>query len=422
METAELFQRLGLALAIGLLIGVERGWREREGGDGSRTAGIRTYALIGLLGGVWGAMVPALGTWPLAISGLGLAGAFAAFQWREGVAREDFSVTSVIAGLLSYALGAFAVLGNMSVAVAAGVAVTALLAARQNLHEFLRRLTWPELRSAILLLAMTFLLLPILPDRSIDPWGALNPHQLWLFGVLIAVLSFVGYVSVRVMGPRRGVATAAAAGALVSSTAVTLTNSQAVASAKGSANMFAAAICIAWMVSLARMSAVALVVNTALLVPLSAPMLSAIAVLGLAALYFYRRDGTNPKDNGLILSNPFELSTVLGFGALLGVVLIAAKFLSSAVGGIGLLALAGVSGTVDVDPVTLSAARLAGSSVTVYIAALAILVAAAANMTTKIVIAIVVGGTRFGLPLVVAGVLAAAAGGAAWLTFAGLDG
>src|SRR6187402_1121886 len=106
MDTAELFQRLGLALAIGLLIGLERGWRERDEKDGARTAGIRTFTLIGALGGIWGAMTPALGPVPPAAAGLGFALAFAFFEWRELEAKGEFSVTSTIAGYIAFGLGA----------------------------------------------------------------------------------------------------------------------------------------------------------------------------------------------------------------------------------------------------------------------------------------------------------------------------
>src|SRR5439155_1193127 len=185
LDIGDLFQRLGLALAIGLLIGLERGWRERNQGEGGRAAGIRTFAIIGLLGGLWGAMTPTLGPVPMAAAGLAFAAAFTLFEWREAVAQKNYSVTTTIAGLTVFALGAFAVLGNRAAAGAAGVAMVALLAGRTSLHQFLKKLTWPELRSVVVLLTMTFVLLPILPDRTIDPWDAVNPYELWLLVVLI---------------------------------------------------------------------------------------------------------------------------------------------------------------------------------------------------------------------------------------------
>lgn len=226
MDTIDLFQRLALALAIGLLVGIERGWREREGPSGSRVAGIRTFALIGLLGGIWGALYPVTGGPALGFGALGFAIGFTVFQWRESVAENNFSATALIAGLVTFALGVYAVLGNMAAAGAAGVVTFALLAEREALHEFLKKVTWQELRAALLLLAMSFVLLPILPNEPVDPWGAINPYVLWLMTILIAAISYGGYIATRLAGARRGLFYAGAVGGLISSTTVTLVYSQ----------------------------------------------------------------------------------------------------------------------------------------------------------------------------------------------------
>ena len=412
MDTVDLFEGMGLALAIGLLVGLERGWREREGPAGSRVAGIRTYALVGLLGGIWGAMEPSLGPWPVAVTGLAFAGAFALFQYREVVARNEFSVTSTVAGLVVFALGVYAVIGDRAVAAGMGVVTMGILAARTNLHEFLKLLTWPELRSAVLLLAMTFVLLPLLPDRTVDPWNAVNPHELWLLTVLIAAVSFSGYVAIRIMGARIGVMLSAIAGALVSSTSVTINNSHLAKTAKGPTTLFAAAICASWMMSLARMTAIASALNFALFRPLIYPILAALAVLGVAVAAFFRRTAGERETIEANVDNPLDLGFVLRFGVLLAVVLVAANILSNSFGSAGLFGLAGVAGFADVDPITISAAKLAGDTVTPQQAADAILLAGTANMLTKIVVPLAVGGFVFGIRPALAGVLALIAGGA----------
>lgn len=418
MDTLDLFQRLGLALAIGLLIGLERGWQERDDSDGSRTAGVRTFALIGLLGGVWGAMTPILGAVPVAAAGLGLAVAFTLFYWREMVARGEYSVTSIVVALLDFALGAFAVLGDMAAAGAAGVAAVALLAARRSLHDFVKKLTWPELRSGILLLSMTFVLLPILPNRPLDPWGAFNPHELWLMTVLIAVVCFAGYAGVRLMGEERGLLLSSAVGALVSSTTVTLNNSRLARKSTNKGHGFlAAAICLAWMVSILRMSAIGVAINVALLRPLAPPILVAAVIFALAIVYFERFSGSSKSQPALSFDNPLDLEFVLRFGALLAIVSVAVNLASARFGQGGVLGLAGVTGFVDVDPITLTAARLVGSTLTPTEAADAILLAAVANLVTKMVAAVAIGGLGFGLRLVAAGVVATAAGAVARVLF-----
>src|SRR5262245_45982812 len=222
MDQDELFRRLALALAIGLLIGLERGWQLREEAEGERTAGFRTHALTGLLGGICAALAAATHPLVLAAGLLSFTGAFALFAWLEASSEHNFSVTGVVGAILTFLLGAYAVVGKPLVAVAASVAMAVLLALKEPLHGWVRRLSWLELRAVLVLLAMSFLLLPVLPNRPIDPWDAINPAEIWFLAVLIAGVSFVGYVAMKCLGEQAGVAVAALAGGLTSSTATTL--------------------------------------------------------------------------------------------------------------------------------------------------------------------------------------------------------
>jgi len=412
MDTVDLFQRLGLALAIGSLIGIERGWQEREGPSGSRVAGIRTFALIGLLGGVWGAMFDQIGALPLGLAALGLAIGLTAFEWRLSIAENKLSATGLVAGLLTFALGAFAVMGNMAAAGAAGVAATALLAEREALHNFLKRMTWPELRAALLLLAMSFVLLPVLPDRAIDPWGALNLHLLWLMTILIAAISYAGYIATRLAGPRRGLLYAGAVGGLVSSTTVTLVYSQLVKKQPALAGQTAPGIIASWIVSLLRMASLASAIAPPLFVPLALPIIGASLLLAAVGFFFDRRAAHTLEPPPLDLANPFEIGEVLRFGLLLAVIMVAAKLLLNGFGANGLLPLAAVTGLADVDPITLSVSRMLGVSLTPAAGALAILLAGAANLVAKAAVALGVGGFRHGAPLALAGAASIALGAA----------
>jgi uncharacterized membrane protein (DUF4010 family) len=413
MDTAELFQRLALALAIGLLIGLERGWRERDAQSGSRTAGIRTYTLIAVLGGMWAAMTPLLGPAPLSAAAFAFAIAFTLFQWRETTAKGGFSITGTIAGFIAFALGAYAVLGEQAIAAGVGVVVVGVLAARKPMHEFIRQLTWPELRSAILLLGMTFVLLPLLPNRTLDPWDAFNPHELWLITVVLAVIGFAGYAAVRIFGERAGLLVSSFAGALVSSTTVTVNNARVAAKSNpGKYPLLALSICIAWITSISRMAALAIGINGALLEPLLAPVLAANAVLAIGTLLFYLRSAPDGARTEPLFRNPLDLPFVLSLGALIAVIAVATKIASEGFGGTGLLAVALLSGFGDVDPVTVSSARLAGTSVSPFEAVEAILLAAAANLTTKMG-TLWIAGPRFAIPVMGVGVLAVIAGAAA---------
>ena len=420
METVELFQRLGLALAIGFLIGIERGWREREGPSGSRVAGIRTFALIGLLGGIWGALYPVVGGVALGLAAFGFAIGFTVFQWRESVAENNLSATALIAGLVAFGLGVFAVLGNMAAAGAAGVATFVLLAEREALHAFLKKVTWPELRAGLLLLTMTFVLLPILPNRAVDPWGGINLYTIWLMTILIAVISYAGYVATRVAGARRGLLYAGAVGGLISSTMVTLTYSQLAHKQPALAGKAEPGILAAWVVSLLRMTAVASVIAPVLLLPLIGPILAASGVLVAIGLLFDRRSSDSAEAPDFKLTNPFELWEVLRFGLLLAAVMLGARLLFLSFGQGGLLPLAAITGLADVDPITLSAARMLGDALTPDGAALAILVAGGANLVAKAAVALAVGGLRFGTILAGSAALTIAAGAAVWFTLGSL--
>ena len=254
-----------------------------------------------------------------------------------------------------------------------------------------------------------------MPDRTIDPWDAVNPYELWLLVVLIGAVSFAGYVAVRALGEQAGLAIGAAAGAVISSTTVTINYARLAGHAAGSEANLSLAILIAWMVSLMRMTAIAVALNPALFVLLGPPIGAALVLLGLAAILFHLQKAQRQASAKDIFKNPLDLRFVLTFGALLAIILVATKLLRNMFGDAGVLALAGISGFVDVDPITLSAARLStGASVMVGTAAQAILLAGATNLVTKMTAAIVIGGVRFGWKLGLAGAAAIAAGALAW--------
>ena len=256
-----LIVRLAWALLIGLLVGLERGWRERDMPAGSRTAGIRTYGLSGLLGGLLAALSQAFGSSVLFAFGfVGFAAVFGWFKWQEEKQAGTVSVTDVVAALAVFALGGLAVAGDYVAAAAGAVALAGLLASREPLHALLRRISWIELRSVLLLAGMTAIILPLLPNRTIDPWGGLNPWEIWFFTVLTAAISYGGYVAVRVFGPGKGILISGLAGALVSSTAVTVAFGRR-ASAGEQARPLAAGASLAAMISVLRVLTVVAVVK-----------------------------------------------------------------------------------------------------------------------------------------------------------------
>lgn len=410
--TETLLLDLATALAIGLLVGLERGWRERDDPEGSRTAGLRSFGIFGLMGGVFAALSAASGAPNVLAAGfLGFALLFGAFQWREAVHDGTFSVTSLLAGLTTFGLGALAVLGDRGVAVAAATALTALLASREVLHAGLRRLSWAELRSALVLAVMSAIVLPLLPDRTIDPWGGLNPRQIWLFTVLIATISYAGYIAVRVLGPRRGGLVSGLAGALVSSTAVTVALAR--MARTGAARPLAGAAMLAALVSVLRVSGVVALIAPALLPEIAGPVGAGGLVLALAGGALIARGAPAPAAEAEPLRNPFDLRALLAFAAGFAALSVANAALVGRFGGASLLASAALSALFDVDVAVLSALRLDPATLGPDLIARAVLVALAANTVGKVALAAAAGPARFWAPLGLASLGALAAGGAA---------
>ena len=416
MDQEELFRRLGVSLAIGLLVGLERGWQTREESDHQRTAGLRTFALTGLLGGICGLISLVSSPFVLAAGLLAFTGALVTFSFLEAAAEKNFSVTGIVAGILTFVLGAYATLGNETVAVAAAVAMTILLALREPLHSWVRNVTWPEMRSVLVLLAMSFLLLPILPNRPVDPWQVLNPSEIWLLAILIAAVSFVGYIAVRVLGERKGIAVAAIAGSLASSTATTLSFARLAREHPQGTRLLASGILSAGITMMARIVVLAGVLKSELAAALIWPSVAAAAVLGAGAAVLWLRQRQNgaTEHPQLQIKNPFDLGTVLQLAALIAAILLLAKLVATHAGNAGLFLLAAISGIADVDALTLSMARLSGVQVSTAEAATAILVAASVNTVSKATIAGFVGGTRLGS---IVGVVSVMAIGALGITF-----
>lgn len=238
---------------------------------------------------------------------------------------------------------------------------------------------------------MSFLLLPVLPDRTIDPWGTINPHEIWLLAILIAAISFGGYVAVRLFGDRLGVVMAALAGGLASSTAATLTFARLAKEHPTSARLLAAGILIAGFVMVVRVGVVAVTLNHALLPLLAAPLgISALILSAGAALLLLRN--TERENPELKVSNPLALGTALKLAAFIAIVMLAADLVRRTFGDVGVLVVAAVSGIADVDAVTISMAKLGGSSLSLDIVAQAVVTAVAVNTISKAVMAAWVGG------------------------------
>lgn len=412
--------KLALSLAIGFLIGVERGWKQREDAPGERAAGLRTFTLAGLLGGLSSLLAQATAPITLAALALAFAATFGAFMWRESRAAEAYSATSAVAGLVTFALGAFAVVGPSAIAAAAAVATVLVLAFKDTLHAWLRALTWPEIRSALLILAMTFIALPLVPTGTIDPWGLVNARELWLLSILIASASFAGYVAIRAFGARAGLALGAAIGAVVSSTVVTMDLARRVKALEAAPLEAAAGAAIASTIMLVRVGALSFALSPTIFAHLMAPLAVALAAAAVAAVALFLADGWRGGANGLLaLKSPLDLRAVFRFVLILAVLSITAQLATRAFGPNAILPFAAFCGLLEVDAVVLAVSRVQATPS--QIAADAILLAVAADTASKCVIGALLGGRAFGGLFAMASVvtLGAGAGARFWLPGAG---
>lgn len=412
----KIFFHLAAALAIGLLIGLERGWSQRETPEGRRIAGVRTFGLVGLTGGaaalLAGQFGGQFGGIAFGLAFLGLAGLFAASYAVTIDEEHNLSITSEIAALLTFVLGALAASGRPSIAVAAAVATTLLLSYKPLLHGWVRALDEDELHAGLKLLLMSAVVLPVLPDQGYGPGNALNPYQIWWMVVLVAAISFVGYFAVRIGGARRGVLFTGLFGGLASSTAVTLNFSR-LAATDGQADnvrVLAIGILIACGTMFPRLLVLAAATNPGLLPSLLPVVLVMAAFIYLPALYFWRLEAPDEGGAATPLRNPLDLQMAIGFGALLAVVLALARLLKDQFGSAGVYVLAAFSGISDVDAITLSLAGMSALDLAASTAIAGIVIAAAVNNLTKTGIALFIGGRRIGLYVGVPLVASALAG------------
>jgi uncharacterized membrane protein (DUF4010 family) len=290
-----------------------------------------------------------------------------------------------------------------------------LLAFKAALHDWLDKVTWKELRSALLILGATFIALPLLPDRTVDIWGAINPRELWLLTILVAGASFVGYVAVRVLGSDVGVLAGAAAGAAVSSTVVTAEVGRRVKTGQTHAMVAGAGAAIAAAISLGRVI-VLLAVTAMPIVPEAAPALVAALVVFVGAAFamrYFDREGDD-GDSSQKLRSPLDLVSVFQFAAFLGAVIIVGRIVADAFGQAGLLPFAATAGLADVDAVTLAAGSLVRGGLEPGIAAHAVMIAVLMNTLAKGVIAFVTGGGRYAALYFAAALAATIAAAAVW--------
>ena len=414
MEYQELLTAAGdfaVAILLGALVGIEREKRKEEKDKGG-IAGLRTFTLLALLGAAAGFLARSLSSPWIVAAALLIVGAFvvAGYFVAARAKPEATGLTTEVAAVVVFLLGAMVMLGFAELAVGLGVLTAAVLAYKRPLHSIVDKLGWDDVYAGLRLLIATFIALPLLPNEPIDPWGALNPYTLWLLVILISSLSLIGYVLTRLLGPARGTALTGLAGGLVSSTAVTLSFAREGCDRPKKAAALTCGILLAWSVMFARVIVLVAAVNRPLLPHVLAPFLvMALVVAAFAAYLYYHGGGGAAGKKGVNVQNPFSLTAAAKFAALFAVVLLAVKIVREHFPPSGLYAVAGIAGLTDVDAITLSMSEFAKSG-EAQVAVIAIVIAALSNTIVKCVMAFVLAGAKFGKPLLVATIVTLLAG------------
>lgn len=409
---------LAAALLIGALVGIEREKSKSAAGNVG-IGGVRTFILFAVSGAAAGWLSRELQSpWVFVVTVAGVAAlAVAGYAVQARVKPDAVGLTTETAALAVCLLGGACTAGQPQVALALGVVVSAVLAYKQPLHDLVGKLGRDDISAGVKLLAATFIVLPLLPEAAIDPWGAIRPRSLWTLVVLMAGLSLVGYVATRALGAHRGITLTGLTGGLVSSTAVTLSFARRSRDENGAlSDALAAGVLLAWLMMGVRVVFLSAVVHAPLVRLLVAPF-GAMTLVTLAAVALFLRKPAEAREKPeapVELKNPFSLTSAVKFGLVFAVVLLVVALVRRYLPGQGYYLVSALAGLTDVDAITLSMAQLAregGADETTV--ARCLVLAALANTLVKAGIVLALGSTplRRRMSVVSLALLAAAGAG-----------
>lgn len=390
-----LFYRFGVALFIGILIGLQREYAsdvyEREQSHSETFAGVRTFALMALVGCTAAMAADLLDSGWAFVGIVAPLGALIAVGYFITAWRGSPGMTTEVAAIVAVLAGALAYWDQLALAVALGVVTYALLSLKLELHGFVERLTRDDILATLKFALITAIVLPVLPNETYGPppFDVLNPYNIWLMVVFISGISFLGYVLMKLVNPEQGITLTGLLGGLASSTATTLSFSERSQKNQAFGQSFALAIILAWTVMFGRALVEVGAINRPLLGVVWLPMLipAAAGVLYSAYLFFRARAAAEEKrdDEDIVLANPFELAPAIKFGLIFAAVLLISRAAQHYFGTGGVYLSSVISGLATIDAVALSMAELSGQTggPALDTGARAIVLAAMANTVTK---------------------------------------
>ena len=383
-----------VALAIGLLLGFERERSHHR----ELPAGSRSFALLALVG----AVAASFGTWTVVVGLAGVVAMLALAYFRTST--DDPGTTTEIAAVVAYLLGALAYT-RPGLAVALAVVVAVLLVSKGRIHRFAREIVSEiELEDAIKFFVVAFVILPLLPDQGVGPYGVLNPAKIWLLVVLLTGIGWVGYIGVRALGPQRGLLVTGLAGGFVSATATTASMGRVSRTVAGVRAPLAGAL-LASLATFVQLLVVIGLVDVEVLRRLWLPVLAGLLVLLVVAALVYRgasivpdQDPAEPDEPHPIPGRPFALRPALILAAVLTGALLVGRWGAEVLGPRGAVLAAFAAGLADAHAGSVAAASLAAKGdITVDTALISVAAALGSNLIVKTVLAFTAGGRRFGI-------------------------
>ena len=386
--------RFGLALLIGALIGLEREFFQQKR-ESPNFSGIRTFALIALMGAVSAFLVADFGniTVILTLSGLILlisVGYLGTIYTKKMVT----GITTEITAILTFLFGVLVMTDYAMFAIVLAVSVTLLLAFKGTLHGFIRNMSTEDIFVTLKFALVAAVILPLLPNRPIDPWGLFNPFQVWLMVVLVSGIGFGGYVFMKILGTSKGIYISGIFGGLASSTATTISFASASRQYPGMAIHYARAVILASTVMFPRIFVLILLIHPPLAIKVAIPLL-VMLISGLVYIFFFQKKSFDEEEAvhpEFTITNPLKLSTAIKFGLLYALISIVVDIAQRFLGSSGVYLVSFVAGITDVNAITLSISRLTSTvQLTLNVAAIAVIIAALVNTLAKGVISFVSG-------------------------------
>lgn len=412
--------RLAVAALAGMAVGLEREWSGHATGPAARFAGVRTFFLLGAIGGVAGWLL-ALGQTAISASLLLGASALVVAAYLIAARRtpEAIDGTTETAAILVLGTGLLAGLGSLALASGIVAVTLLLLGEKEAIRAFVKRIGREEMFAALRFAVLALVVLPLLPEGPFGPLGGIKPRALWTVVLIFSGVNFAGYLARRALGDTRGYLAMGALGGLVSSTAVTLSFSRQSRDEPQHSAALAAGTIAACTVVLVRVVVVVLVLNAALAPGVATGLAPAFAVGAVLVYLGHRREPDGrPKHSAGETKNPLRLGSAILMALAFQVVLTVLNILQEQFGDSGVLASAALGGLTDLDAITFGMSALAQNTALISVAARALILAVIVNTGFKTALALALGSSAY-RKLVVPGLLVVALAGAAGFFFAG---